>query len=166
MEHVKVDGMYRGVLLTADLTSTPSEAAWPDDDILAGDLSVTISGVDYGGSKSITKSAIAGQTGKHTIVIDLDGVSAGTMLELSGEYYIDSVRYFFTTEIYVDASPAIQAIAEADQRFVLDAGIYRLAVYEKGTSTEILARKNIKQLNGANMTDPATQILGGFQEPE
>lgn len=165
MENVKLNGTYRGILLTADLSVTPNEAAWPDDDIVAGDLTVTIAGVVYAGAKAITKSAVAGETGKHTITLDCTGVAAGAMIELSGEYYIDSVRYYFATEIYVDAGPAIQKIAEADQRFLLDGGIYKLVVYDKGTSTEILDRKNIKQLDGTDMTSPSTQVLGGFQEP-
>lgn len=165
MENVKLNGTYRGILLTADLSATPNEAAWPDDDIVAGDLTATIAGSAYAGTKTITKSAVAGETGKHTITLDCTGVASGSMIELSGEYYIDSVRYYFATEIFVDPSVAIQSIAEADQRFILASGVYKLAVYEKGTTTEILTRKNIKQLDGTDMTDPTTQVLGGFQEP-
>jgi len=103
MEYVKLNGVYRSVLLTADLTTTPNEAAWPDTDIIASDISVSISGAPYLGNKTITKSVVVGETGKHTITLDCTGLAAGTIIELSGAYLIDSVRYYFATEIYVDA---------------------------------------------------------------
>jgi len=162
MEFVKQDGIYRGILLTTDQATFPETAAWPDDNIEAADVIAKIAGAVYGGTKTVTQGSDVGQ---HIITLDCDSVASGSVIELSGEYYIDLIRYTWSAEVYVSADAAVQAIAEADQRFVLDTGIYKLAVYEKGTATEILTRKNIKQLNGSNMTDPATQILGGFQEP-
>lgn len=165
MQIVKLNGIYVGEMTTVNKAALPELATWPDSVILAASLSVKVNGVNHLGTKTITRSVIAGETGKHTITIDCAGVAAGSMIELSGEYYIDSVRYYFATEIYVEASPTIQKIAEADQRFLLDGGVYKLVVYETGTETEILTRKNIKQLDGTNMTSPSTQVLGGFQEP-
>lgn len=161
MEFVKLNGTYRGVLYTTDQSSYPETAAWPDDDIEAADVTATVDGASYGGTKTVTKQS---EIGLHVITLDCSGVSSGSIIQLSGEYYIDLVRYYWQTQIFVDPSVAIQEVAEADQRFVLDSGVYKLAVYRKGTATELLTRKNIKQLNGSNMTDPSTQILGGFQQ--
>lgn len=164
MENVKLNGTYRGVLLTADLTTTPNEAAWPDDDIIAGDLTVTIAGVVYAGAKAITKSAVAGETGKHTITLDCTGVAAGAMIELSGEYYIDSVRYYFATEIYVDAGPAIQDSIDSDWVPVLDGGVWKGRTTKRGTATLVIPDKTLKQPDGNDVTDIDTQPIAGFTE--
>jgi len=162
MEFVKQNGVYRGVLLTTDQAVQPEVAAWPDDNIEEADVIATIAGEPYGGTKTVEP---ASEVGQHIITLDCSGVAAGSVIQISGEYYIDLIRYTWAEEIYVSADVAVQAIAEADQRFVLDGGVYKLAVYEKGTATEILTRKNIKQLDGTDMTDPTTQVFGGFQEP-
>lgn len=162
MEFVRQDGTIRLYLLTTDQATFPETAAWPDDNIEAADVIAKIAGTVYGGTKTVTQQT---DVGLHLITVDCDGVASGSVVELSGEYYIDSVRYAWSEQVFVDPSVAIQQIAEADQRFLLDSGVYKLVVYEKGTTTEILTRKNIKQLDGTNMTSPSTQVLGGFQEP-
>jgi len=162
MEFVRQDGTIRLFLLTTDQALFPEVGAWPDDNIEAADVIAKIAGTVYGGTKTVTQQA---DVGLHLITLDCTGVASGSVIELSGEYFIDSVRYAWSEQVFVDPSVAIQSIAEADQRFILSSGIYKLAVYEKGTATEILTRKNIKQLDGTDMTDPTTQVLGGFQEP-
>lgn len=159
MEFVSVDGTYRGILQTLDASD---EATWPDIDIASSHLAATKEGAAFGGAITVTENTTVGE---HTITLDATGAVAGEYLQLTGEYYVDGIRYYFSEEIYVDAGPTIQKIAEADQRFLLDGGVYKLVVYEKGTATEILTRKNIKQLDGTDMTSPSTQVLGGFQEP-
>lgn len=177
MEYVKLNGMYRGILLTADLTTTPNEAAWPDADIVSGDLTVTVGGVTHPGSKSITKSAVSGETGKHTIVIDCNGVAEGLTIELSGAYYIDSVRYYFAAEIYVSSSTALTGEAEdslaetilaaflADSDFgvaglIADAATSATQSTTAATQTAPAALRTAMGLESANLANLVNAVIG------
>jgi len=144
MEYVQKDGIYRGILLTADRTSIPEQSAWPDDDIVIGDVVATIAGVIYAGTKTVTKQA---EIGKHIITLDCTGVPAGSVIEISGEYYIDSIRYWWAAEIYVsadvvaatgaspDAKKARQFITNDRTREVVSATQWRYTILEDDGST-------------------------------
>jgi hypothetical protein len=55
-------------------------------------------------------------------------------------------------------------VAKADQVVEAITGGYELAVKSKGTGTEILPRKRVKQLDGSNLTSFVTQAVGGYVE--
>lgn len=59
---------------------------------------------------------------------------------------------------------SVQALLEADQLLVLDAGVWKLRTYARGTLTEIVPEKTAKQPGGANLTDPTTQLLAGYTQ--
>ena len=58
----------------------------------------------------------------------------------------------------------LQAVLEADQVLVNDAGVWKLKTYARGTTTEIVPAKTAKQPGGATLTDPTTQLLAGYTQ--
>jgi hypothetical protein len=77
--------------------------------------------------------------------------------------------YASTNEIDVPSSAdltSIRNLIEADVVLELDAGIYVQKTLLRGTSTELIPDKVIKQPTGNDLTDPITQRFGGAaQEP-
>jgi hypothetical protein len=63
-------------------------------------------------------------------------------------------------------STAIRKLSEADQRLVEVGGLQVLKTYERGTVIELIPAKTAKQPDGNDLTDPTTQLLGGYVEEE
>lgn len=162
MSAVTVNETYYAQLIVTDKTVTPEITSPVDPGSLSA--SVTLDGAPY--TETSVVFTATSEIGIYRMSLDCDGVAPGKTLLITGSYLVNGVRYAFADDVFIDSGASIKDIAEADQRFLLDDGIYKLVVYRRGTSVEILDRKNIKQLGGTDMTNPATQILGGFQEPE
>lgn len=59
----------------------------------------------------------------------------------------------------------ITKFAEADQQFVLSGGVYVMRLYERGTTTQLVPDKAVKQIDGTSaLTDFSTQTFGGILE--
>jgi len=158
MNPVKIDGTYRDSLLTLNASNV---ADWPDIDIVAGHLSATKNGSAFAGTIAVSKAT---ETGVHTVTLDATGAVAGDYLQLSGEYYVDSIRYYFSSEIYVDAGSAIQDSIDSDWVPVLNGGVWKGRTTKRGTSTQVIPDKNLKQSDGSDITDIDTQPIAGFTE--
>ena len=59
---------------------------------------------------------------------------------------------------------ALADLLEADQVLIDEGGVQKLKTYKRGTSTELIPAKTAKQPSGVNLTDPQTQLLGGYRE--
>lgn len=66
-----------------------------------------------------------------------------------------------TIDTVVDAN---RALLEADVILVESSGVYKLHLYAKGTSTDLVTAKTAKQPDGADLTDPNTERIAGYQQ--
>lgn len=116
MDYVQVDGVYRTSLLTVDNQVYPGTASFPDAPLDEDSVNVTVGGIAASLPVVLTTEA---ETGLHTITVDCSGVDAGAYVEISGEYEVDSVRYIWSSVVFVaDATQAAArdaAIAAAAQ---------------------------------------------------
>ncbi|QDV24401.1 BNR-4 repeat-containing protein [Aureliella helgolandensis] len=64
---------------------------------------------------------------------------------------------------FTDAETAAD-IAAADQVLETDGGVLKLKTYRRGTTTEIIPEKTALTPSGADLTNPATEQLGGYKE--
>jgi hypothetical protein len=108
--NVPLNGVFRTSLLTEDKKAKPIVVAWPDTVLTTSDWSASILGVAHLGVRTITRSIIEGETGIHNLTVDCADLVAGTVINLKGVYFIDSVRYSWYAEVYVDASPEVSNI--------------------------------------------------------
>jgi hypothetical protein len=150
MEFVTLNGTYRGYLQTTDQATFPETAAWPDSNIEAADVVAKILGVVYGGTKTVTQQT---DIGLHLITIDCTGVEAGTVIELSGEYYIDLIRYVWSEQLFVGInSSTIDDASEIITAFKADADF--------GTAGLLLDAKRARQFDKNRRT---IDVLGDTQ---
>ncbi len=161
MEFVRQDGTVRLFLLTTDQALFPEVGAWPDDNIEAADVIAKIAGTVYGGTKTVTQQT---DIGLHLITLDCDGVASGSVIELSGEYYIDSVRYAWSEQVFVDPSVAVQDSIDSDWTTVFEDDVWKGRTTKRGTSTLVIPDKTLKQSDGSDVIDIDTQGIAGFVE--
>jgi hypothetical protein len=134
-------------------------------------------------SNYITDPVTQTEDGLHWIVPDAHTIAANGFLsdisansakyqKLPASARRDLIREVDASPVGTNAATAAEEIVatrkvvEADVVLELDAGVYVQKTLERGTATELIPDKVIKQPSGTDLTNPATQRFGGAaQEP-
>lgn len=88
---------------------------------------------------------------------------------LSTDTVIGELKYVYPVDTLLepvtDLLEEIKDLLEADVVTEMVDDVLVIHTYQRGTETELIPDKTVKQTSGDDLTNPATQLFGGAQEP-